>query len=195
MEALLIRLNEICPLSPGLKEHLSSKIRHKECSKKEDLLRIGQISSHIYFIEEGLVRGYYDVDGKETCSWFMHDGDFIIAVKSFFLQKISLEGIMTIKPCKLLYISHAELEETYKKFPEFNLHGRILLQHYYSLSDDWLQMTRNKTAYERVAIFFESNGEWVTEIPDGYLASFLGINQSTLSRMKTEYFFNKGKRK
>src|SRR3954447_17616767 len=96
MEELLEYLNSIYPLSINLRARLDDVLKEKVANKKELLLKQGQISKHIYFIKSGLIRCFYLKDSKEVSSWFMHDGDIIISVESFFMQKVSVENIQVL---------------------------------------------------------------------------------------------------
>src|ERR1700754_2178851 len=97
METLLDYLHSIHPLSDDLRDHLQSILRMQRFSKKEFLLRNGNTSKQIYFIETGLVRCFYVRDGEEISSWFMKEGDVIISVESFFQQTSGYENIQPIE--------------------------------------------------------------------------------------------------
>jgi CRP-like cAMP-binding protein len=68
---LLQYLESIHPMTDGCKERLSSVLRLKELQKKELLLRAGHVCQHIYFIQRGLLRCFYQKNDVEICSWFM----------------------------------------------------------------------------------------------------------------------------
>ena len=74
MEQLFALLNLLQPPPPGVLERLSSMLVRKQVKKKEFLLREGQVSSRIYFIEKGLIRAYYiEEKGEDVTTWFMKD--------------------------------------------------------------------------------------------------------------------------
>jgi len=76
METLLKLCNQIAPLSAELTEYLENKLKRKEVGKRTKLLEEGQTAKYIYFLEKGLVRGYYHYKNKEFTSWLMKEGDF-----------------------------------------------------------------------------------------------------------------------
>src|SRR5271168_4946530 len=90
-------LNSIIPVSENLKIRLDSILRTAEFKKKTVLLKEGQVSNYIYFIESGLMRIYYIKEDKEICSGLICEGGLAIAVKSFFNREKSDEFIETIE--------------------------------------------------------------------------------------------------
>jgi CRP/FNR family transcriptional regulator, anaerobic regulatory protein len=185
METVLHYLNSIQPLSDELKDYLIKTLRSKEILRRDYLLKAGQISKHIYFIEQGLLRCYYLKDDLEVSSWFMKEGDVIISVESFFKQKESTEYIQALEDAILHYISYNELQYIYSRFPEFNYIGRTLVEHYYTISEQRLHSLRMQRAQERYASLISNNPELIQRIPSKYLASYLGISEETLSRIRS----------
>lgn len=186
MENLLHYLDSIYPLSPGLQEYLLDKLKHKELPRKEYLLKAGQISRNIYFIKYGLLRCFYTKENIEISSWFMKEGDVIISVESFFLQKASYESIQALEDSELFYIEYKELQYIYHTFPEFNFVGRVVTEKYYTLSEQRLYAIRMQRSHERYAYLMIHFAELIKRVPSKYLASYLGITDVTLSNIKSK---------
>ncbi|RYZ91073.1 MAG: Crp/Fnr family transcriptional regulator [Proteobacteria bacterium] len=184
MELLLNYLNAIHPLSDGLVDHLRSILKTRDLQKKEFLLKAGHISRHICFIEQGLLRCFYLKEDHEVCSWFMKEGDVIISVESFYQQKASYESIQALEDCVLHYIDYNELQDIYRRFPEFNFVGRVLTERYYGLSEQRLYGIRMQRSQERYDYLMEHHPELVLRVPAKYLASYLGITEVTMSKVK-----------
>lgn len=185
MEALLQYLNGIYPLSGGLTEHLQSILKTREAGKKEFLLKAGHTCRWIWFVQQGLLRCYYDKEGVEICSWFMSAGDVIISVESFFQQKPSYESIQVIEDSLLYYIDYRELQAIYHRYPEFNFIGRVLTERYYTLSEQRLYSLRMQRAQDRYDYIRQHFPELILKVPAKYLASYLGITEVTLSKIKS----------
>jgi len=184
MEELLRYLSSIHPLSDGLIEYLHNHLKEKKLSKKDFLLKAGQICRHIYFIEKGLLRCFYLKGEMEVCSWFMKEGDVITSIGSFFSQKESHESIQALESCQLYYIEYNELQHIYNNFSEFNFIGRVLTQKYYILWDQLLYGIRMQQAQERYKWLMDSYPELILRVPAKYIASYLGITEVTLSKLK-----------
>src|ERR1700722_9006585 len=126
MEQLIAMLNAITPMSPALEAYLTQILELSVYRKGETILAAGQICGRIFFIEKGMVRSHYIVDNVEVSHWFMKEGAVCIAVLSFLRQIPSFEMHVAYEACRCWGISKAQLEHIYVKFPEFNVHGRII---------------------------------------------------------------------
>jgi CRP/FNR family transcriptional regulator, anaerobic regulatory protein len=184
MEALLAYLESIYPLSDGLKTHLGQVLKTKEIPRKGYLLKAGHFSRNICFIGKGLLRCFYMRDGHDISSWFMKEGDVIVSVESFFLQKESYESIQALEDTLIYYISYDELQKIYRQFSEFNFIGRVLTERYYIQSEQRLFSIRMMRSQERYDYLMEHHSELVLRVPAKHLASYLGITEVTLSKIK-----------
>jgi CRP-like cAMP-binding protein len=123
-------------------------------------------------------------DGHDISSWFMKEGDVIISVDSFFQQKESYESIQALEDTTIHYISYAELQDIYRRFSEFNFIGRVLTERYYMQSEQRLFSIRMMRSQERYDYLMEHHPELVLRVPARHLASYLGLTEVTLSKIK-----------
>lgn len=184
MIQLLRYLNSVHPLSEGANDYLRENLKQIEVKKKEYLLKQGKVCYNIYFVKTGLLRCFYLKHDKEINSWFMTDADVIISVDSFFNQTKSNENIQALEDSLLLYIDYNELQFLYKNFPEFNFVGRILTEKYYQLSEQRLYSLRMQRASEKYNFLMQNFPQIIQRVPSKYIASYLGITEETLSRIR-----------
>lgn len=184
MDILFNLLESINPLSEGLRTYLNMNVESKPVKRKEFLLRKTQVSSNIYFIESGLFRCFYEIDNKTISSWFMFESDMIVSVNSFFRQIPSYENIQALEDSLVHFISYDKLQYIYKEYPEFNIHGRRLTEMYYMKCDERLFAMRTKTTAERFEFLVKHHSDYLLRIPSKYLATYLGMQESTFSRAK-----------
>lgn len=186
MEELLVWLNAISPISPDLSAYLLGALMAREVAKDSYILRAGQICRNIYFIHQGLLRCYYEKDGEQVSAWFMKEGDVIVSRPSFFEQVPSYEYIQALEPCLLLGITYDQLQHIYHTYPEFNIHGRVLLEKYYAGLDRHLYSLKMSTAKERYDNLLQNEIELIQRVPQKFLASYLGMTVETLSRVRSK---------
>lgn len=172
-------------MSKPLIEHLEGILKHIEVPKKGYLLKEGKVCENVWFIEKGLARCYYTKDGEEISSWFMKEGDVIFSVKSFYNQEPSYENIQVLEDSSLYFISYKELQQIYNTFLEFNFIRGVLTERYYMLSDERTFTIRMQKAHERYAHLVEHHPDLTQRVPAKYVASYLGISEETLSRIRS----------
>jgi CRP-like cAMP-binding protein len=177
-------LNSIQILSPELQIRLRELIIEEPFSKKTLLLKAGMVAHRIYFIKKGFVRAFYYKDGNPFTSWFMGEGEIIISVYSFFSRKPSFENIEVLDDCILQSISWEQLQQLYQLFTSFNITGRIITEQYYIRSEERaidLQTLTATQRYEKLLSQYPAISQIATL---GQIATYLGIKQETLSRIR-----------
>jgi CRP-like cAMP-binding protein len=191
MEQLIALLKMIAPMSAELEAYLRTIIRKQTYKKGDIILPLGSVCDHIFYIESGLVRSYHRHDGKEISLWFMKERDVCIAVLSFFRQIAAMEEHVALEDCVCWGISYAELEAAYALFPAFRHQGQLLTQEYYCRSEERAIATKLKTALERYEELMAKDPDLILRVPNIYLASYIGISESTLEKKKREYLNSK----
>jgi len=179
-------LNSIHILSPELQTAISDLLIEEHFKKKTLILKQGQVSQRIYFISEGFVRAYYDKSDETFTNWFMGQGDIIISVYSFFSRRPSFESIEVLEDCTLQSISWDQLQYLYKTFPEFNINGRIITEQYYIRSEERAIDLQTLTAKQRYEKMISSYPDILQKASLGQIATYLGIKQETLSRIRAQ---------
>lgn len=185
MELLIQKLNQIAKLSDDLENAFKNNLVKSYRNRKDFLLKEGQVSKHIYFLESGTCRAFYFSEANEITNWFMSTGDVVISVFSFFTQSPSLENIELLEDSTIYSMSFQQLQTIYAQFPEFNLHGRIITEQYYMISEQRNFILKKQTAKQRYDILLNQYPQILQKAPLGHIASYLGITQETLSRVRS----------
>ncbi|SIO53771.1 Crp/Fnr family transcriptional regulator [Chitinophaga niabensis] len=155
--------------------------------KRQVMIDYNQVCRNCYFAVKGLVRSIHIQDGIEKTQWFMAEQDIIIAVYSFFNQTPAEERLVALEDTICISLNFDKLEEIYLKFPVFNGVGRKLTEYYYQLAFDrttWVTLSA-KERYERL-LDSPVYGRFINRVPLAALASYLGIDKATLSRIRTD---------
>lgn len=177
--------NHIYPLSDELKSAITRHAKVVHVARKTVLLEAGSPSDKIYFIIKGAARVYYlDEDGVETTSWFLFENELLISVYSFFKGVPSFEYLETIEDCKFIVLKRETLDWLYEHFLEFNFIGRKLTESYYVRNEEQANSLRKLDAKARYKELLHTSPQLINRVPLGYIASYLGISQETLSRIR-----------
>lgn len=177
-------LNSIAILSQPLKDAIACMLVEERVKRKQLILKSGQVSHRIYFIGQGFVRAYYDKGDSTFTNWFMGAGDIIISVYSFFSRKPSFENIEALEDCTLQSITWEQLQSIYKTFPEFNITGRIITEQYYIRTEERAIDLQTLTAQQRYEKLLAQYPGILQKATLGQIATYLGIKQETLSRIR-----------
>jgi CRP-like cAMP-binding protein len=185
VELLIQTLNFIAPLSAALDRRFRDTLVHETYPKRHLLLREGQVSNKIYFINSGFARAFYLTrEGKECTSWFMGKGELMISVYSFYTQQPAVENIELLESSELLSLTWSQLQGIYADFPEYNYTGRLVTEKYYQLSEERAVLLRTLTAKERYQRLIQTHPGILQKASQGQIASYLGISPETLSRVR-----------
>ena len=180
-------LSSAISVSATLKQEIERISMHRKADKGQYLLRAGERCSDLYFVERGLVRGFYFDDEKEITNWLAIDGEFATSFYSFITRTPGFESIEVLEPSDLVYIQYDDLQRLYNDYPETERIGRIITENYYLKLDGRILGLQFKTAKERYDQLLEDNPLLIQRAPLGCIASYLGITQETLSRIRAKY--------
>src|SRR5690242_13621314 len=83
LEKLISHIKSYHPISAEAQAAVERCFEQVILSQGEYLLTEGKICRHLYFLESGAVRGYYNLEGKEITHWFGFESDFVTSFYSF----------------------------------------------------------------------------------------------------------------
>jgi CRP-like cAMP-binding protein len=166
---------------------IAAHFEEMEFSKNEYLLKQGRVSDY-YYLAEGLVRAFtFDTDGNEITTFFYPAGRVAFEASSFFLHQPSTEFLQAITDCKVYATNFEKLNLLFHSVPEFREFGRaMLVKEFVACKQRTLSMI-NKSAEERYADMVANNQEIFQYAPLKHIASYLGVTDSSLSRIRKEF--------
>lgn len=166
---------------------IADYFERKEIKKGEFFLKEGQVSNQYLILKEGFMRAYsFDLDGNEVTTAFHNKKYPVFEVASFFNRTASKENIQALTDCYGGTITYEQLNMLFHSVPEFRDFGRsILVKGFASLKTRMLSMI-TETAEERYVWLIQSNPEIFQYAPLKQIASYLGITDTSLSRIRKE---------
>ena len=184
---LLSHISSIISISKELEVELNLISKKAKFKKGEIIIEVDERCSNLYFIEKGIVRGYYFDEAKEITSWFAEEGDFATSFYSFISKEPSSETIQALEDCEVIQLSYSALQNLYTKFPETERIGRIITESYYIKLEERMLNIQFKTAKERYDKLVSSNPSLLQRASLGQIAAYLGITQETLIRIRADF--------
>lgn len=186
MKNLIQQINQIVPLDDIALAKFISVVNATKISKGSILLKQKAIENHIYFIEKGLLCGIIYNHDKDIINWFATENQFVTSLSSFITQKPSFENIVALEETELYKINYNDLQKLFSEFTAFERLGRILTEQYYVQLEERSLSLQYESAKQRYHTFVQSNSSLLHRISLGQLASYLGISQETLSRIRAK---------
>lgn len=188
-KTMLIRfLQSIFPSSDAIAKEIAETFNAIQLKKGEYFLEEEKRSNEYLFLEEGVMRSYlYDTDGNEVTTAFYTAGNVVFEAASFFQRIPSQENIQAITDCAGWKLTYDELNTLFHALPAFRETGRaVLVKTLVSLKMRMLSLI-NKTAEQRYVLLLSSQPEIFQHVPLKYIASYLGITDTSLSRIRREF--------
>ncbi|SJZ63297.1 Crp/Fnr family transcriptional regulator [Sediminibacterium ginsengisoli] len=182
-------LDEILDTRQVLSE--ASKLAFAACTEEIQLargtilLRAGRVETSIYFIKQGIVRAYAPGD-PEITFWFGQEGDPVISMRSYVEQLPGYENIELLEDCTLYALKTASLQKLFQSDIAIANWGRKFAELELIRTEERLISRQFRTATERYKELMENNPGLIQRVSLGHIASYLGITQVSLSRIRAE---------
>lgn len=154
--------------------------------KGEMVLDANKISTKSYFIREGILRTYFIKDGKEISEYFCGINEWVNSPKSFIQRKKDIYYIDAIEYTEAFYIDVNNLVYLFENFPEMERYARLSMGSTFGHLMERIASIRFTSAKERYEHFCDTYHDIYHRIPLGMIASYIGITQETLSRVRAE---------
>ena len=181
---LLQAINQIVPLNDVEVQLLRSLVSERNYLKNQVVREQNVIERHIYFVQSGLLCGMYEQHDKEVVNWFCAENQFITSIKSFHNQAPSLDRIVALEDTRVYKLNYSDINRSFTEHPVFERFVRILMQQSYITLEERTMSLQCSLARDRYENFVSSNRSLMQRISLGHLASYLGISQETLSRVR-----------
>ncbi len=152
--------------------------------KNKDLQSIGHTCKTIYFINKGIARIYYFKDGIDITENFYFENSIIARVESLFTGKPSRKAIQILEDAEIVGINSNQLFKLYDSFPEIERLFRKIFEAAYVETVHRIEGIQFHTAEERYKALLQEAPDVLMRIPLKYVASYLGITQVSLSRIR-----------
>ena len=156
--------------------------------KLDHLFLENDMVSQIYYIDEGIMRGYYNKENTEITTNFYFGPTImtdLIAVRDKEPTKMNIQAI---KDSICMVAEFSDLDDLVDKYPNIESIFFKFLEHLYLFVVTRQHSFIFDTPQDRYIKLFGERPKVIAEIPQRYIASYLGIKPETLSRIKNRIF-------
>ena len=168
-------------------DEIAAQFKAVSYRRNDFFLKEGQACNEYLFIERGFMRAFaVDTDGNDVTTNFYTEGQVVFEVSSFFNRTRSLENIQCLADTMGYVLTFEELNGLFHSLPAFREFGRMVLVRGFSqLKLRTLSMI-TKTAEQRYLDLLATNPHILQLAPLKQVASYLGITDTSLSRIRKE---------
>lgn len=170
-------------LSDGELDEITGKFRSKTVKRNNYLLKQGDTCKDFVFVQKGCLRLYYVKDDIEISVWFAFHPSSAIEIYSFISENPSEYFLQAIEDSEVLYLPKTVLKKLYQTHPKMqemmrNFWEAVLLD----LINRFTAL--EKDSAEKRYLDLLNKPDYLEAIPQKYLASFIGVTPTSLSRIR-----------
>lgn len=185
METLINYLLQFGHLNPQQIELVKSKGILGEIKKDLYYQEAGRIPREVIFLTEGIIRiCFYNNKGIDITKYFIDENNFVVDINSYTQNIPSSEYAQAITDCKFIVFSKEAMQELSMTIIEWDAIIAKITSKGLSEKVAKISTMLSEDATERYLNFFQRFPKIANRIPLSYLASYLGITQSSLSRIR-----------
>ena len=155
-----------------------------ELKKDQYFSEAGKIPRQVGFIVAGVVRGcYYNNKGEEITRCFISENNLIVDYANLETVTASSEYLQAITDCKLIVFSKQNWDELSQTIVSWdNIKNKMIQKCLFQKSRKSPVISQDATS--RYLEFMENYPSLTNRIPLAYVASYLGVTQQSLSRIR-----------
>ena len=183
-DSLSAHIQAVFQISPQEAAQISGFFKPLSLQRNEYFLKEKQFAQHLGFVQSGLMREFFNHDGREITKWISGEGYFIVDLASFLFEKPARVNIQAMTDCELFVINktdYARINQAVPKWPEIE---KTFIARCFTVLEDRVVTHLALSAEERYEAFFQYKPELFNLVPLQNLASMLGMTPETFSRIR-----------
>ncbi|WP_428231441.1 Crp/Fnr family transcriptional regulator [Flavobacterium sp.] len=156
-----------------------------ELKKDEYFSEAGKVAQQVGFILDGIIRVcYYNNKGEEITKYFIEENNLVVDLESFDNEICSNAYVQAITDCKLLVFSRKDWQELLDTIIPWEAIVHKIISKALRQKVERRSPLVSEDATTRYLMFLKIYPNVINRIPLSYIASYLGVTQSSLSRIR-----------
>ncbi|VAW18282.1 cAMP-binding proteins - catabolite gene activator and regulatory subunit of cAMP-dependent protein kinases [hydrothermal vent metagenome] len=160
-----------------------------DISAQTNILKAGKIERYIYFLSSGIVKGFKNIDGKLIVEHLVDEQNFFSSLDSFISETPAIDYFETITDCKLLKISKPDFDLLREDGNFWSNFFEVVTNEHLSCKMERVRDFQTLTAKERYIKFVNRMPHLALNVSVENIASFLGMEPQSLSRIRKQVTF------
>ncbi|MGB0838849.1 MAG: Crp/Fnr family transcriptional regulator [Chitinophagales bacterium] len=186
MEQLIQNIANRVPMTPALATAIKQTFKLETLHKNHQLLESSKTVRKLYFIQSGVFRTYYFHEDKAVTSWFYKTNQWMTSWHSFYSQQVSFENMEALENAIVYSIDLHQYRKLIQAFAPFERFMRLLLEEHLTFMDFYFKGYMFMSAKAKYDLLLSYFPDIELRVKLGYIASYLGISQATLSRLRNK---------
>jgi len=155
--------------------------------RNEILEKAGKICNRFYFVNKGCLRVYgFDKKGNEITAYFALEDSFVSLATSFLTLKPALDYLIALEPSEVMVISRERYFGLTNKYAEFDKLNNLIIQAGFIHAQMRIYGFLGMEGIDKLKWVMEHEPKLLTRIASKQVAAYLGMTNSTLSKLKTK---------
>lgn len=184
MNELRTFLNQIVSFDQKEMDESLNYFKKLEIKKNDFYIEEGEICKKVAFIEKGLFKLFYVLDGVERVKLFFHENQFVSDYYSFLTQNPSKRPIQAIEDTVVYNISYNDFHKLFDVSKKWERIGRTLAERAYIYSVQRANRSMHDDPETRFITFLQEYPTLIQRVPQYIIASYLNMTPETYSRVK-----------
>lgn len=161
-----------------------SLFTYKKIKKNQYFLREGEVCNQVAFINSGLIRSFFLIDGREQVDSFSLESEWITDYVSFLNRQRSAFYIQAMVDTELFLLSYENIQKIYDRGKAFERFGRLITEQLYIISVTRATSLLLEKPEQRYLTLLKEEPHLLALIPLKQIASYLGVEPESLSRIR-----------
>lgn len=173
-------------LSPEISLLFNEAFVEEQYKKGTLLLEMGKVCQKVYIVKEGLLRSFYYKEGKDVTHWFAAELEPLCALDSFFKRRPCDYSMDALEDSVVYTITLDRLNALFDDHHEIERFARLFITEMMIQVSEKVKDLQFRTGLERYHLLLEKHPSIIQRAPLGKVASYLGITQQSLSRIRAQ---------
>ncbi|HSE20124.1 MAG TPA: Crp/Fnr family transcriptional regulator [Pyrinomonadaceae bacterium] len=190
-QSLIEKLRTYIEFNEDEERFIDNVFRVKHFAKGEHFLLAGDVCREAAFIESGVFRFYLNTGERDATYYFAAENEFICDYPSFLPQRPSSINIQALEAAEIRAISFDDLQRFYRQVTFGERFGRLIAEEIFVDSIQQLTSFYQDKPAVRYQNFVHRFSQLVQRLPQYYIASYVGIEPQSLSRIRRRFLSKK----
>lgn len=176
-------------ITPPILQKIKEKHFFKSFHKGERLIRLNQPSNHYFILKSGLARAHViDYKGNDITTQFFTPGNVVIAPLALFKKVFPIENVIALTNCEVWAISFSDFQGLFETTTELVEWGRLWMAEQITVLKLRSIEMITEDASTRYVKLMDTKPEVIRQAPLKHIASYLGVTDTSLSRIRKNIF-------